>query len=133
MRSTLLRALSVIGVGIAVALAVIWFSKSSPDDIIPVDFRGIWLDQGADCQDIAAQVRITGSTINYDRLSFKADGIVERRQDAVSLTGEAFPNGDAVRETVELRTQDHRTRLVIAAHDLTRQGSFVRCPTSANE
>jgi hypothetical protein len=133
MRSILLRALGVISIAIMVALAVVWLSKSPPGDIIPVEFRGIWLDRGADCQDTAAQVRITGSTINYDRLSFKADGLAERREDAVSLTGESFPNGDAAREVVELRMQDHRTRLVIVARDLTRQGSFVRCPTSDKE
>jgi len=133
MRPTLLRGFGVISVAIVVALAVIWLSKSPPNDIIPVEFRGIWLDRGADCQDTAAQVRITGSTINYDRLSFKADGLAERREDAVSLTGESFPNGDAVRETVELRMQDHRTGLVIVARDLTRRGSFVRCPTSEEE
>ncbi|WP_066803573.1 hypothetical protein [Sphingomonas asaccharolytica] len=133
MHPTLLRGLSVIGVAIVVALAVIWLSRSPPDDIIPVEFRGIWLDPGADCQDTSAQMRITGSTINYDRLSFKADGLAERREDTVSLTGESFPNGEAVRETVQLRVQDHRTRLVIVTHDLTRQGSFVRCPSPDKE
>ena len=127
MPPTLLRGFSVIGVVIVVAMAVIWLSRSPSDDIIPAEYRGTWLDQGADCQDTSAQVRITGSTINYDRLSFKADGLAERREDAVALTGESFPNGDAVRETVQLRMQDQRTRLIIIAHDLTRQGPYVRC------
>ncbi len=133
MHPTLLRGLSVIGVAIVVAMALIWLSRSPSDDIIPVEFRGTWLDQGADCQDSSAQVRITGSTINYDRLSFKADGLAERGQDTVSLTGESFPNGDAVRTTVQLAMQDHRARLIIVARDLTRPGSFVRCPAPDKE
>ena len=133
MRPTLLKGFGVIGVVVVAALALIWLSRSPSDDIIPAEFRGIWLDQGADCQDTNAQVRITGSTINYDRLSFKADGLAERRQDAVSLTGESFPNGDAVRATVQLAMQDHRTKLIMGARDLTRPGSFVRCPAPDKE
>jgi len=127
MRPNLLHGASVIGVVVVVAIASIWLLRKPPDDVIPTEFRGTWLDRGADCRDTNAQVRITGNTINYDRLSFRADGLAERGEDTVSLTGESFPDGDAERATVQLRMQDHRTKLVIVARELSRPGPFVRC------
>ena len=126
MRAILLRGAIMIGAAAVLALGWIWLSSPS-DNLIPTEFRGKWLEQGAECQDSDAQLRITGSTIDYDRLSFKADGLAEKQEDAVSLTGESFPGGTTRRDTVQLRLEDHRTRLLIASRDLGRQGPFVRC------
>jgi hypothetical protein len=130
MRPVVLRGASVTAVVVVLAAAILWLSRRPPGDVIPVEFRGTWLDQGADCQDISAQARITGSTINYDRLSFKADGVAERRGDAVSLTGDAYPDGGGERETVQLRLQDGRAKLLIVARDLRRPIAVVRCPAA---
>jgi hypothetical protein len=127
MRPILLRGAIMVGAASVMVMAWIWLSKSQPDDLIPMAFRGRWLEQGAECQDTDAQLRITGSTIDYDLLSFKADGLADKQEDAVSLTGESFPGGKTRRDTVQLRMQDHRTRLLIVSRDLGRQGPFVRC------
>lgn len=126
-RTTLFRMASVAGIVVTLAAACLWLLRRPPEDVIPTQFRGIWLDRGAECQDSSAQVRITGSTISYDRLSFKADGVAESRGDAVSLTGIAYPDGRAERETVELRMRDRRASLFIVAHELPGGGPFVRC------
>ncbi len=126
MRLTLLRGASVGAVVIALVLAFLWLLRSPSSDLIPVEFRGIWLDQGAECSDTDAQVRITGSTIDGGGLSFKADGLAERGDDAVSLTGESFPDANTERTTVGLRMRDHRSQLVIVSGE-RRQGPFVRC------
>ena len=127
MRLTLLRSASVVGVIIIVALVSIWLLRSPPDNVIPAEFRGVWLDRGAECQDTNAQVRITASTISYDQLSFKADGMAEKRADAISLSGNSFANGNAERETVQLKMLDNRAKLVIISRDLRDKGPFFRC------
>jgi len=127
MRAILLRGAMMIGAAAVLAMAWIWLSRSPSDNLIPPEFRGKWLEQGAECQDADAELRITGSTIDYDRLSFKADGLAETQEDAISLTGESFPGGNTRRDTVQLRMKDHRTRLFIVSRDLGRQGPFVRC------
>jgi hypothetical protein len=126
---TLPRAASVTGVAIALMAALVGLSSCQRGDVIPTEFRGNWVDQGAECGDTEAQVRITASTIDYDQLSFKADGVAGKGEEAVSLTGEAFPGGKTVRETVQLRMEDHRARLLITARNLPRPGPFVRCPS----
>lgn len=126
-RTTLLRSATVAGVIVVLTLACLrlWWHPS--EDVIPGEFRGTWLDKGADCQDVAAQVRITGSTISYDRLSYKADGVTAKQAGAVSLTGVSYPDGGAERETVQLRIPDRRNGLFIVAPDLRHQGPFFRC------
>jgi hypothetical protein len=131
--SLFLRGASLAGVTVIFAVAAMWLLRSPPDNVIPVEFQGIWLDQGAECGDVDAQVRITPTTISYDRLSYKADGLAERKKDAVRLTGEAFPDGGAEREEVGLRMEANRARLFIAAHDLPSQGPFVRCAPDGDD
>jgi len=131
--SLFLRAVSLAGVTGLFAVTAMWLLRSPPDNVIPVEFQGTWLDQGAECDDVDAQVHITPTTISYDRLSYKADGLAERKKDAAMLTGEAFPNGDAEREEVGLRMEGNRTRLFIASRDLRTQGPFVRCRPDDDE
>ncbi len=127
MLTALTRGLFVASVVFVLVAASLWLLERPPDSVIPREFRGTWLDQGADCQDVAAQFRITGTTVNYDRLSFKADSMGQRDGDSVSLTGLSYASGDGQRETIRLRMLDNRTTLVIAAPDLRQQGPFVRC------
>jgi hypothetical protein len=130
MRLILLRGASAIGIATLFAIALLWLMRSPPDNIIPAEFRGIWLDQGAECGDIDAQVAITGTTVDYDTLSFKADGLSAIMGDDASLTGEAFPDGKTERETVTLRIRDHRRQLFIGVPG-RKLGPFMRCAANA--
>jgi hypothetical protein len=131
--SLFLRGASLAAVAVAFALAFMWLLRSPPENIIPVEFQGTWLDQGAECGDVDAQVQITPTTISYDRLSYKALGLAERKKDAVRLTGEGYPDGDTVREEVSLRMENNRTRLFIVSRDLRSPGPFVRCSAEDEE
>ena len=127
MRSILSRGAGLACLAIVAMLTVIWFLRTPSDDVIPAEFRGAWLDQGAECQDIDAQARITASTIDYDHLSFKVASLAEAGEDTVSITGESCPLGRAVRETVKLQMLDHRTKIVIIGPDLAHRESLFRC------
>lgn len=131
MRVILFRWVSVIGVAAVFASAFLWLTRSPPDNIIPTQFRGVWLDQGAECSDTDAKVVITATTIDYDSLTFKADGLSGKAGDFVALSGEAFPSGRATREKVTLRTLAHRTQLLIGGRD-HNFGPFVRCSPTGN-
>ncbi|MEO9132089.1 MAG: hypothetical protein ABI240_12875 [Sphingomonas sp.] len=131
--SLFLRGASLAGVTVMFAVAFTLLLRSPPDNVIPGEFQGTWLDQGAECGDVDAQLRITATTINYDRLSYKAFGLAKKEKDAVVLTGEAYPDGGAKREEVGLRMDVNRTRLVIASPDLAGQGPFVRCSAGDGE
>jgi hypothetical protein len=131
--SLFLRGASLGGATVMFAVAFTWLLRSPSDTVIPVEFQGIWLDQGAECDDAEAQVRITPTTISYDRLSYKAFGLAKKVRDAVVLTGEAYPDGGAEREEVSLRMEGNRTRLFIASPDLRSQGPFVRCSAEDSE
>ena len=131
--SLFLRGASVAGVTVAFAVAAMWLLRSPPENVIPVEFQGSWHDQGAECDDVDAQAHITPSTVSYDRLSYKADGVAGRKKDEVVLTGEAFPDGGAEREEVGLRMEGNRARLFIASHELRSQGPLVRCSPDDEE
>jgi hypothetical protein len=120
-------------IGLVAAAALFWFLKNPQGEVIPAEFRGTWLDQGAECNDTSAQARITGSTINYDQLAFKADGLADRRNDVVLLSGASFPKGNMERTTVQLAMQDHRTKLIISASNLPRGAALVRCSGSDSQ
>jgi len=118
-----------IGAGFLIALAMggIWSLQSPPVDVIPVEFRGVWHDLGAECDDTGAQASITGSSINYDVLVFKADGMSPDRDHVVTVSGTSFPNGRADYEKVALRLTGPSTKLYINAPDLPGRGPLVRC------
>ncbi|RZF60537.1 hypothetical protein EWE75_22550 [Sphingomonas populi] len=126
MRLTLMAAT---GASLLIALAMggIWFLRSSPVDVIPAEFRGVWHDLGAECDDTDAQASITGSSINYDVLVFKAAGISPMRDHAVTVSGTSFPNGRADYEKVTLRLTGPLTELYINAPDLPSKRPLVRC------
>ena len=131
--SLFLRGASLAGITVAFAVAAMWLLKSPPENVIPVEFQGSWHDQGAECDDVDAQANITPSTVSYDRLSYKADGVAERKTDAVRLTGVAFPDAGSAREEVGLRMEGNRTRLFIVSRELRSQGPLVRCPADEEE
>jgi hypothetical protein len=131
--SLFLRGASLAGATVVFAVAFMWLLRSPSDTVIPLEFQGIWLDQGAECGDAEAQVRITPTTISYDRLSYKAFGLAKKVRDSVVLTGEAYPDGGAEQEEVGLRMDGNRTRLFIASRDLRSQGPFVRCSPGGEE
>jgi hypothetical protein len=124
---------SVSVIGLVAAAALFWLLRNPQRELIPAEYQGTWLDEGAECNDTSAQARITGSTINYGQLAFKADGLAGRRSDVVLLSGTSFPEGNVERTTVQLAMQSHRTKLIISAANLPRGATFVRCPGSDNQ
>ena len=119
-----------VGLSAIALIAFLWLTRGPRDNIIPVEYRGIWLDKGAECHDTNARTVITGTTIDYDHLTFKADGLSEREGDTASVTGAAFPNGREARETVKLQMRDSRSVVFIARPDRTL-GPFTRCAADA--
>ncbi len=106
--------------------AIFWMRPGSQENIIPAEFRGAWVEPDAVCQDVSAQLRVTGKTINYDNLSFIADAVASRPENSVSLAGTSFDNGPGERETLRLQIDEAGKRITLTSTK-PRSLVFVRC------
>lgn len=99
---------------------------SPPADVIPMVYRGQWIEDGAECGDRDAELRVAGHSIDYDRLSFLADKTVETEAGGIRLHGQSFADGEPEPVSVSLqRLQDGGLRII--SPGLNPNEEFRRC------